>query len=225
MKRLTWRLAACVVVFAAGVAGPARADVLYSNLGPGESYQQNGGLIESGPNTILGPFRQGFAFTVGGTDTVFDSARLALGLISGANEMDLRLYNDVNGRPNTVIEAMHLSGQMPIFAMYGSGHLVESDSALHPLLQSGGTYWLVPFAFGDTDVGWNYNTQGGSGPDAFSFDVEPTSWGVVQGALQGAYEVNGTPSPAPEPSGLALAGVGLVGMVGFAWRRRRATAA
>jgi hypothetical protein len=31
----------------------------------------------------------------------------------------------------------------------------------------------------------------------------------------------GTPSPVPEPSGLALAGVGLVGMLGYIWRRLR----
>jgi MYXO-CTERM domain-containing protein len=221
MKRLTWSLTACLVV--AGLAGPARADVLYSNLGPGDSYRQTIALVEGGPNSSEGTARVAIAFTVN-TDTFFDSARLALGLASGANEIDLRLYNTVGGQPGTVLEAVHASGQMPHLGDFGSGHLVEFDSALHPLLQAGGTYWLVPFASGDTAAGWNENTQGASGPFAQSLEVEPTSWSVIT-FPRGAFDVNGTPSPAPEPSSIALAGVGLVGVAGYAWRRRRKPAA
>jgi hypothetical protein len=53
---------------------------------------------------------------------------------------------------------------MPPFGQFGSGHLVTFDSALHPLLQAGGNYWLLPFASGDTDAAWNLNNQGGFGP-------------------------------------------------------------
>jgi hypothetical protein len=154
------------------------------------------------------------------TDTFFNSARMALGLITGANEMDLRLYSDASGRPGTVLETIHASGQMPHFNDFGSGHLVEFDSALHPLLQAGGTYWLAPFASGDTYAGWQFNNQGRVGPLAVSFEVEPTAWSLTD-EYEGAFDVNGTPSPAPEPSALALAGVGLVGLLGFAWRKRR----
>jgi hypothetical protein len=34
-------------------------------------------------------------------------------------------------------------------------------------------------------------------------------------------QVYANPSPAPEPSGLALAGVGVAGVVGYVWCRRR----
>jgi hypothetical protein len=215
MKRLTWVLAACL----AALAGPARADVIYSNLGPGESYL-NAAWVEAGPNITGGPTRYAFDFTVS-TDTFFDSARLAVGLAGGANEIDLRLYTDAGGRPGTVLEAVHASGQMPHLFDFNSGHLVEFDSALHPLLQAGGTYWLLPFASGDTFAGWNENSQGQNGLFAESFDAEPMTWYVEQDLRKGAFEVNGTPSPAPEPSALALAGVGLVGVVDYAWRRRR----
>jgi MYXO-CTERM domain-containing protein len=158
-------------------------------------------------------------FTVN-TDASFDSARLAVSLAAGANEIGLRLYNTAGGQPGIVLETMHLSGQMPRFGDFGSGHLVAFDSALHPLLQAGGTYWLLPFASVDTWAAWNDNDQGRNGPFAYSTQVEPTSWSLGT-YTQGAFEVNGTPSPAPEPSGLALAGVGLVGLLGFVWRRRR----
>jgi hypothetical protein len=211
---MTWALAACLA------AGPARADVLYTNLGPGQSYSRNFGYGESGPASFPGTVRQAFDFTVS-TDTLFDSARLAVGLSAGANEIDMRLYNTVGGQPGAVLETIHVSNQMPPYAMYGSGHLVEFDSTLHPLLQAGGTYWLLPLASGDTEASWNMNDQGGNGPDALSTQVEPTSWRVFPNLNQGALEVNGTPSPAPEPSGLALAGVGAAGLLGFLWRRRR----
>jgi hypothetical protein len=201
-----------------GVAGPARADVVYTNLGPGESYNQHRGWVEQGP--IVSAFRQAIAFTVGGTDTFFDSARLALSLGFGANEIDLRLYNTVGGQPGSVLDTIHASGQMPPFGAFGSGHLVEFNSALHPLLQTGSTYWLLPFASGDTAAVWNENTQGSTGPFAFSQEVEPTTWNVSQ-QIQGAFELNGTPSPVPEPSALVLAGVGTVGLLGYGWRRRK----
>jgi hypothetical protein len=120
MKRLTGSLVACL----AALAGPARADVLYPNLGPGESYAQNGGWFESGPDTA-GAVRQAFAFTVSGTDTSFDGARLALGLAAGPNEIDLRLYDTAGGQPGAVLEDIHVSGRMPPLMMYGSGHSDE----------------------------------------------------------------------------------------------------
>src|SRR5262249_6866781 len=144
--------------------------------------------------------RQAIAFTVS-TDTLFDSSRLAVSLAQGANEIDIRLYNSAGVQPGTVIETMHLSGQMPRLGMFGSGHLLTLQSALHPLLQAGGTYWLLPFASGDTLAAWNENTQGGNGPFAVSNQVEPVTWTVTT-QNQGAFEVNGTPSPVPEPSGL-----------------------
>jgi hypothetical protein len=218
MSRLTWSLAVGVVA----LAGPARADVLYSNLGPGDSYVQDFGWVESGPNSSFGTVRLAVGFTVGGTDTVFDGARLAVGLRSGANEIDLRLYNTVGGQPGTVLETMHLSGQLPDFGDFGSGHLVEFDSAAHPLLRAGGTYWLLPFAPGDTLAAWSFNDQARNGLLATSDEPEPTSWGVSQD-VEGAFDVSGTPSPAPEPSGLTLAGVGLAGMAGFVWRKARSS--
>jgi hypothetical protein len=205
MKQLTWVL----VTFA--LAGPVRADVIYSNLGPGESYRQTSGLGESGPSSGLGAGRIASHFTVGGLDASFDNARLALGLLVGTNEIDLRLYTDNGGRPGTVLETIHASGPMPPFRAYGSGHLVEFNSSLHPSLQAGGTYWLLPFASGDTYAGWNWSL-GFSEQLAGSNEEEPTTWTLFRDP-PGAFEVNGTPSPAPEPSCLMLAGVGALALL------------
>jgi hypothetical protein len=157
-------------------------------------------------------------------DTFFDSARLAVSLAAGANEMDLRLYNTVGGQPGSVLEMIHVSGQMPNFGQFGSGHLVTFSSALHPLLQGGGTYWLLPFAPGDTWAAWNLNTTGATGMTALSNDPDPTTWTVFNGGTLSAVEINGTPSPAPEPSALALGGIAAAGVAGYTWLRRRKSA-
>jgi hypothetical protein len=205
----------------AGLAAPARADVIYSNLGPGESYGVTNGWVEWGPDFPLGPSRTAFAFTVT-ADTLFDSARLALGLVSGPRTVDLRLYDAVGvfPRPRNLLETIHSSTPPPDSGEFNSGPLVVFDSTLHPLLQAGHTYYLLPFVYDNTHVSWLFNFSWRVGTNAYSTQAEPTTWSVAQ-RIEGAFDVNGTPSPAPEPSTLALAGVGLVGMVGFVWRHRR----
>jgi hypothetical protein len=195
--------AACL---AAVAAGPARADVIYSNLGPDESYLRSSWSEDR-------YIRQAFAFTAGGTNATFDGARLALGLNVGPNEIDLRLYADAGGQPGAVLETMHASGQMPRIAMYTSGHLVTFTSAAHPLLQAGGTYWLLPFEPADstTNAGWAITSSLVRSRLALSFlETEPMTWTVYDQQPEGAFEVNGTPSPVPEPGGLVLAGVGVL---------------
>jgi hypothetical protein len=200
MKRL-----ALLAVLAA--ATPARADVLYSNLRPDESYEPKA-IPECGPESVV-TTREAIAFTIP-VDATFDGARLALGLFRGANEIDLRLYSDAGGQPGAVLESIHASGQMPRYLEFSSGHLVGFDSAAHPFLQAG-TYWLLPFAPGDTEAEWNYSEPTRPADSAFSTQAEPTTW-QVSPDLEGAIELNGTPSPAPEPGGLTLTLIALTAL-------------
>jgi uncharacterized repeat protein (TIGR03803 family) len=48
-----------------------------------------------------------------------------------------------------------------------------------------------------------------------------TSSGGPNGGHGTVFEITGSQAPAPEPASLALMGIGVVGLVGFAWRRRR----
>jgi hypothetical protein len=201
------RLAALAVFAALAAATPARADVLYSNLRPDESYDDLA-IEESGPESRATE-RQAVVFTVP-VNATFDGARLALGLVRGANEIDLRLYSDAGGQPGAVLESIHASGQMPRFGDFNRGHLVSFDSAAHPFLQAG-TYWLLPFAPGDTIAEWNHSYPTRPAYLAYSGQAEPTTW-IIDPDLEGAIELSGTPSPAPEPGGLALALVALAAL-------------
>jgi hypothetical protein len=64
-------------------------------------------------------------------------------------------------------------------------------------------------------VGWEGLTPAGVSED-YTYDAHQ---GSVTGTL--AYIYEGTPPPIPEPSSLALAGIGLIGGATVAYRRRR----
>src|SRR5262249_46578332 len=157
-------------------------------------------------------------FTVtGAADVFFQEARLALTLRDGTNEVTLRLYDDAGGHPGTVLEAISLTGQM-----VGDGSVLTFASASHPLLTAGQTYWLLPLASTDTFAGWFTNNQGFTGAVARSDQPEPTSWDVFGGQLLPAFSVRGAEVTAavPEPSGLALLGLGAAGLLAYARKRK-----
>jgi sugar lactone lactonase YvrE len=49
--------------------------------------------------------------------------------------------------------------------------------------------------------------------------------GTFTSGIDGPYYLAFGPSPVPEPGGLTLMGLGLAGLFGYRWLRRRATAA
>ena len=154
------------IVALAGTAGLTQAETIYSNLGPGDTYSLTGST-EAGPDAGGGAARQAFAFTMGSESLRFDNARLGLFLSGGANVISLRLQADNGGVPGTILDTIAVTGQIP---PGGTNNIpVEFQSVLHPLLEEGKTYWLLPFASGNTLAGWADNNQNRRGPFAQSF--------------------------------------------------------
>src|SRR5262249_47196627 len=152
---------------------PVRGGVIVSNFGPGGSYDTGMGWNEIGPTSPSNPSRQAFPFTVGGmTDFRFDGARLALSLSGGTNAIPaLRLYSDVGGNPGGLLESIPVPGTLGPFN--SNTPPVVFTPPPHPLPQPRQTYWLLPFASGDTEAVWVVNNRGLSGPRAVSNFPDP----------------------------------------------------
>jgi hypothetical protein len=194
---------------------PARAQVLFDNFGPGNAYK-------SGTGWTLGvaspPFIQGEAFTPG-LSAPLASIEAAINLVSGPNELTLKLMTDDGGKPGSVIEEWAVSGAMGLFG--DSFPTVTVTSALNPLLSAGTQYWVVPFVSSDTWAAWNWNSVGDTGPHATSTDGGASY--SVGDDTRGAFRVLGGEVPeVPEPGTLALLiGAGSAGSLFLIRRRKR----
>jgi hypothetical protein len=89
-----------------GAAIPSHADsVIFSNLGPGDSYQGTSGY--SVGNLPFGPDYRVYAdaFTVGTASTELSTIGVAVGFVAGTNQLTIDLDADSGGSPGSVIES------------------------------------------------------------------------------------------------------------------------
>jgi hypothetical protein len=205
MRRMAWALA----VLLGGLPGAARADLIFTNLGPGDSYDRVWGWAYGTTRPATDHFVSGDAFRAAAT-LVVDKVELPLWWVSDHAQIDVQLAADAGGGPGAVLDTFTLTTGTGTPRMA----LLSAYSALHPTLTAGAEYWLVvssPY----TNGGWEFGNS--SGPH-FSSDNGQT--GVAEDAPQGAFRISGHPAAltVPEPPALLLAALGVVSLCGFAWR-------
>jgi len=212
------------VLFAGLSVQRAKADTIFTNFGPGMTYN----------TTVPGDFvsNNGFAtevlaeqFTATGNFT-FTDARLALGVpcaLVGFCTSSVGVFLETNsgGFPGTIIEQINFTG---VLAEAPAGSVVVFNSALNPVLTAGTSYWLVAAALDSTTiVEWDFNSTGDTasgGNAAFNTSGSLTGPWLSAALTRSAFEIDGTPiAPVPEPATLLLFGSGLIAL-GARDRRR-----
>ena len=196
------------------LAGAARADTIFSTLGPGNAYGTGGegilgvnAVIDGNPNTIgefdgIGQFTPSQGYNVTQLD-------LALAYLGGTNKFDVSLedfYGDVLGQWTI--------SNVPAFG--STTDAVQTISGITGVSVSGGFSYEILVAPGAADTfGAFMNGVGNTVPAAFDVlgtpaDVAPPTPPSQSGGV-------------PEPSTWALALLGF-GVIGASLRARRARA-
>ena len=137
-----------------------------------------------------------------------------MGLISAPDHFDRSLRSAPGGTPGAVLESFSVDNAMGSFGNFNPPILV--NSTVQPLLTAGTPYWLIAATTGDTVAAWNWNSIGDTGPHASSTNGGAFTVGTD---TRGAFRVTVGTAAVPEPSTLALTGLGMLGMA--AWLRRR----
>ena len=209
-----WIVAALIALPSLFAAQAAQADVIYSNFGPGDSYDSGTSWLVDSSQQVAMPF------TVGGGDHRFSSVEVAFNTGDVSNtQIHLLLMSDIGGLPGAILETLLVNVDAGSFITMGT-------SALQPTLLDGTKYWIAT----DSSItpgfssGWAWTSPVVSGGFAFSVNAPPP-WNTTNKTL-GAFRVNGIPFAAnevPEPASIML--WSLVSAAGLAaWRRRRQVA-
>lgn len=195
MNRLFWT---SIVLMA--FTSLAQAGVIYSNLGPADSFNPLSGLAVSGD--AVGNLNRAAPFTVGESSAVLETAELALVRYSASASVNVGIWSDNNGLPGIELASSSIS----VFPV--SATLLTADfSSATLMLELGNTYWLVATAAtSQTLSGWLVNNT----DDRGTARLESGSWTAQPTAIAPAFRINGALVPEPGTYLLFTTGVGCI---------------
>jgi hypothetical protein len=195
------RLLVRALLFGAAAAASisqARATLLASTFGPGDTFSESSYLIG---NSL---FQQEIAavFTPAVT-SVLDTVRVAASFDLGLNNFTVNITSDISGEPGTPLESF--TG----LVFPGTPAILTLHSASHPIVLAGSRYWIVMTApdLTSSEGKWHLNDQGFNGVLARNF-FGGFVWTFDPGTTP-AFDITGT-TKTPEPSTFALGLAGLV---------------
>jgi MYXO-CTERM domain-containing protein len=205
------RLTFAAVCLALSVACLDAGTVIYSNLGPGNSYLADSAWDVTGPSSGDGFQSMAAPFT---PSSNYSLAQIDAALVSfgGPNTITLSLNADSGGAPGAVIESWVING-LP--ASGASGSPVQTVTPVSTVLLNAGTqYWVVALATGVANDGWDESNLGAGGQEAVQSSTAG-GWLVESYGQPPAFDVQGNlpsqlPSQTPEPATWVLAAAGLL---------------
>jgi hypothetical protein len=205
-KRATFSVSLLMWAAVAATPSIASASILFTNFGPGQSYDTSSGNIV-GNGFDGNNYAQGDTFVARETQRLL-SMSLALSCFFGCPaDFAISLNADTSGVPGTTLESINVSGGT--LGVFGNNNPpVHVMSVLNPLLTVGTRYWVTVSSPIDNSIEWNFNSTGDPSDEAISTDGAAT-WFSPSGLTPGALEVDAT----PEPGSLLLVGSFLSGLV------------
>jgi hypothetical protein len=197
--------------------GPLDAAVIYSNLGPNDSFSTSPGTYPVWNLTSGGFIERAAAFTVPGSQNVqFGSADLGFHLQTGTNSAAVKLAANASGNvPGTIIESINISLPPPS----ANPTIVTAVSNTNPTLVAGNTYWIIASVnFPGTMATWGPNTTNTGGGNATRTNFQNGQWFAQPPFGQGSMRIKSL--EIPEPGTCALIAIVLSCVAGM---RRRTT--
>ena len=200
MRRITLFLLLAFASFS------ARADVVYNNLGPGDTFSVTGGILIGPDDGSFGDINQAASFSVGPTAHFLTNVVLGLGVTDTPAypfvpaSVNVLVAKDAAGSPGTVLLTMPYAITTPgdqAITVYDAGSV---------MLAANENYWIIADAEGEFHGSWRFNSLGYMGLTAGQ--TEGSSWNLRPNDDMYALRVEGNPV-VPEPATLLLAILGL----------------
>lgn len=178
------------------LALPSSGGIIFSNFGPGDSFQQGTGeswATGNGVNNGGQGARNAIAFHPG-FDAYLDEIRFAANWFAGTNELFVHVVTGDLNSP-VVLESFKFSA-----SSQAQSEIFSATSIVRPKLNGGQDYFLVLEVadLQNTIWGWQWNDQG---EDGFFSQFNNGPW-FVQNDVRPVAEISAT--AVPEPSSVLL---------------------